>query len=231
VSSYSRIYNLLWFNNGYHAEHHYRPRLHWTRMEALRREISDQQRRAGTRVIAPPHALGFLDSGQSGRVRRRLARENRFRVRCVLWGLIVAMIAYAVWGTCSALAHERYKDFWEFFLAAQEMHRGGDIYAAGKDGYIYPPLLAFLLMPLVPLGLHQGRLELLDHELGGACDERGRAERDDDRTAGGHRRGPGRDRVVDLPGGGRGAPGAGGSGADRADARVCRTTGCRRTTS
>ena len=61
VSSYHRLYNLLWFNNGYHAEHHYRPRQHWTRMRELRDQLLAEQRRAGTRVIAPPHALGFLD--------------------------------------------------------------------------------------------------------------------------------------------------------------------------
>jgi fatty acid desaturase len=55
------LYNWLWFNNGYHAEHHFRPKLHWTRMDAFHREIAEQQRREGVRVITPPHALGFLD--------------------------------------------------------------------------------------------------------------------------------------------------------------------------
>lgn len=61
VSSYSRLYNWLWLNNGYHAEHHYRPKQHWTKMHALHREIADQQRAAGVRVIRYCHALGFLD--------------------------------------------------------------------------------------------------------------------------------------------------------------------------
>lgn len=61
VSSYHKLYNLLWFNNGYHAEHHFRPKLHWTRMRELHEQIQDEQRRAGVRVIKPPHALGFLD--------------------------------------------------------------------------------------------------------------------------------------------------------------------------
>ena len=63
VSSYHRLYNWLWFNNGYHAEHHYRPRLHWTRMKQFHEEIADEQHEAGVRVIKPPHALGFLDAG------------------------------------------------------------------------------------------------------------------------------------------------------------------------
>jgi len=61
VSSYEKIYNFLWFNNGYHAEHHFRPKVHWTKMERLHRQIAEQQKQEGTRVIKPPHALAFLD--------------------------------------------------------------------------------------------------------------------------------------------------------------------------
>jgi fatty acid desaturase len=61
VSSYHRLYNWVWFNNGYHAEHHFRPRVHWTQMKELRDQLLPDQRAAGTRVIKPPHALGFLD--------------------------------------------------------------------------------------------------------------------------------------------------------------------------
>jgi fatty acid desaturase len=61
VSSYEKIYNSLWFNNGYHAEHHFRPKLHWTKMKQLHEQIAEQQQREGTRVIKPPHALAFLD--------------------------------------------------------------------------------------------------------------------------------------------------------------------------
>jgi fatty acid desaturase len=61
VSSYHKLYNLIWFNNGYHAEHHFRPRQHWTKMHGLHEQIAEEQRRANVRVITPPHALGFLD--------------------------------------------------------------------------------------------------------------------------------------------------------------------------
>jgi fatty acid desaturase len=63
VSSYSKLYNLIWFNNGYHAEHHVRPRLHWTKMKPFHEQIADEQIRAGVRVISVPHALGFFDPG------------------------------------------------------------------------------------------------------------------------------------------------------------------------
>jgi len=61
VSSYHKLYNFLWFNNGYHAEHHYRPRVHWTDMKSLHENLKEEQARAGTRVITMPHALGFLE--------------------------------------------------------------------------------------------------------------------------------------------------------------------------
>jgi fatty acid desaturase len=68
VSSYNKLYNLLWFNNGYHAEHHFRPKLHWTKMHELHEKIREQQRAAKVRVIKPPHALGFLDPDLPKRV-------------------------------------------------------------------------------------------------------------------------------------------------------------------
>jgi fatty acid desaturase len=61
VSSYNKLYNFVWFNNGFHAEHHYRPRAHWTRMKWLHDQIEEDQRAKGVRVIKPPHAFGFLD--------------------------------------------------------------------------------------------------------------------------------------------------------------------------
>lgn len=40
VSHYGSLYNFLWFNDGYHAEHHLSPRAHWTRVPALRGQIT-----------------------------------------------------------------------------------------------------------------------------------------------------------------------------------------------
>lgn len=36
VSHYGAVYNLLWFNDGHHAEHHRWPHLHWTELAARR---------------------------------------------------------------------------------------------------------------------------------------------------------------------------------------------------
>ena len=61
VSSYGKLYNWLFFYNGYHAEHHFRPKVHWTKMEAFHTQIAELQKAEGVRVINHAHMLGFLD--------------------------------------------------------------------------------------------------------------------------------------------------------------------------
>ena len=61
VSSYGKIYNWIFFYNGYHAEHHFRPKVHWTQMENFQQQIAAQQKAEGVRVIEHAHMLGFLD--------------------------------------------------------------------------------------------------------------------------------------------------------------------------
>lgn len=75
VSTYAPLYNLTWFNNGHHAEHHYRPAVHWTRLPAMRRAIQEEQRAKGVHVIGTPHALGFL--ARANHKRARVASENQ----------------------------------------------------------------------------------------------------------------------------------------------------------
>lgn len=74
VSTYDRLYNWVFLYNGYHAEHHYRPKVHWTKMTALHRDIAEEQRREGVTVIRPAHFLGFLDPGN-----RRIPTARRPR--------------------------------------------------------------------------------------------------------------------------------------------------------
>ena len=61
VSSYGKIYNWLFFYNGYHAEHHFRPKVHWTKMEKFHQSIEGLQKQEGVRTIKRAHMLGFLD--------------------------------------------------------------------------------------------------------------------------------------------------------------------------
>jgi fatty acid desaturase len=76
VSSYGRIYNWLFFYNGYHAEHHFRPKVHWIKMEKFRRSIEDLQKQEGVRTIKRAHMLGFLDPDLPKRGGRGSARED-----------------------------------------------------------------------------------------------------------------------------------------------------------
>jgi len=45
VSCYGKLYNLLWFNNGYHQEHHYSPTVHWTRIKEVKTRLPSEHDR------------------------------------------------------------------------------------------------------------------------------------------------------------------------------------------
>jgi fatty acid desaturase len=57
VSCYSRLYNFLCFNAGYHQEHHFRPGVHWTRTPALRNQMLPEAQR---RVVPIAHLINAL---------------------------------------------------------------------------------------------------------------------------------------------------------------------------
>ncbi len=61
VSCYNKLFNFFWFNNGYHAEHHYRPKHHWTKMPELRQQILQKQQEAGVCIVKWPQQIGFLN--------------------------------------------------------------------------------------------------------------------------------------------------------------------------
>lgn len=70
----------------------------------------------------------------------------------VIAGCVVTM-CWLIYGRASMIRQDKQFDFLEFFSAAEAMTRGADIYAVGTLGYIYPPLIAWALTPLVPLGM------------------------------------------------------------------------------
>jgi fatty acid desaturase len=61
VSSYNRLYNFFWFNNGYHQEHHWDPKVHWTKMHRLHQQIEPEMRANGTRILRGPHITAFIE--------------------------------------------------------------------------------------------------------------------------------------------------------------------------
>jgi fatty acid desaturase len=61
VSSYNGLYNMLWFNNGYHQEHHWDPKVHWTAMHDLHQRIKPWLESNHTRTLHVPHFFAFLE--------------------------------------------------------------------------------------------------------------------------------------------------------------------------
>ncbi|ALG08364.1 fatty acid desaturase family protein [Kibdelosporangium phytohabitans] len=60
VSHYSRLYNLVAFNDGYHQEHHLSPATHWSKLPTVRDRREDELE-AQPRIVSPvPAMLGFL---------------------------------------------------------------------------------------------------------------------------------------------------------------------------
>ena len=58
-------------------------------------------------------------------------------------------------GSSGDSLNRRYRDFLEFYSGAEALLKGNNIYTAGYLGYIYPPLLAFLMTPLAMLSIAQ----------------------------------------------------------------------------
>ena len=95
----------------------------------------------------------------------RLARtlDNRnFRWVLIAVALPLPLLQYlVVTAQLSAdLVNRRYEDFWVYTRAAAAINRGADPYAASiatsiaqNVGYTYPPLLAWIVQPLLTLGI------------------------------------------------------------------------------
>ena len=74
VSTYNRLYNWTWLYNGYHAEHHYRPKIHWTRMTELR---DKHPRRADARRASMSWAGAMRSDSSIARRRTYTVIGNR----------------------------------------------------------------------------------------------------------------------------------------------------------
>lgn len=76
VSSYHRLYNLVFFNNGYHQEHHWDPKAHWCRMLEVREEIRPEMIANGTRILRGPHITIFLEDWLTGSRKKAAAADS-----------------------------------------------------------------------------------------------------------------------------------------------------------
>ncbi len=56
VSCYGRFYNWIWFNNGLHQEHHFRPQVHWTKVHEVTPLLPPADERA---IVQGSHWLNF----------------------------------------------------------------------------------------------------------------------------------------------------------------------------
>jgi hypothetical protein len=71
VSHYGALYNLLFFNDGYHAEHHARPGTHWRRLPAIRQ--------AGAETSLWPAPLRWLEIFSLNGLERWVLRSKRLQ--------------------------------------------------------------------------------------------------------------------------------------------------------
>lgn len=87
VSYYGRLYNSLWFNDGYHAEHHRFPSEHWTRLPARSVEcaVTSSAWPPLLRWLEPERGeRGALQAGLLGLL-ERIALSSPLLQRFMLW--------------------------------------------------------------------------------------------------------------------------------------------------
>ena len=75
----------------------------------------------------------------------------RLRLHGVVLLLIWSAVLVALFANAARRVGGPTGDFVHFYEAARAIVHGEDIYASGRGGYIYPPLLAFLYAPVAGL--------------------------------------------------------------------------------
>lgn len=73
----------------------------------------------------------------------------------IAFGVLWAFFLFRMYR--AAIGDQRH-DFQDFYLAAEALTKGADPYASGRGGYLYPPLIAWLMQPLVALGRAGGAI-------------------------------------------------------------------------
>jgi hypothetical protein len=73
----------------------------------------------------------------------------------IVFSWLIYGVPSRILGSTGDSLNRRYRDFLEFYSGAEALLKGNNIYTAGYSGYIYPPLLAFLMAPLARLSIAQ----------------------------------------------------------------------------
>jgi hypothetical protein len=86
TSHYGRIYNFLFFNDGYHVEHHRRPGVHWTRLPSGRGATSAYAPAAARHHVSRwPPVLRWLEAVSLDGLERIVLRVPRLQPVIVDW--------------------------------------------------------------------------------------------------------------------------------------------------
>lgn len=78
-------------------------------------------------------------------------KPTRDRLIALAGTLVIAFIYFWSYGRAVSKIPDGMGDFIHFYEAARAMLLGKDIFASGTGGYIYPPLIAYVYMPLARL--------------------------------------------------------------------------------
>ena len=78
-----------------------------------------------------------------------------------LWAAMAVVVVAIGWTDVRRVGTGETGDLVHFYAAAAAVRAGGDPYAAGTRGYIYPPLLAFVAQPLAALPMGRAAAVLL----------------------------------------------------------------------
>lgn len=93
--------------------------------------------------LSEPRGPGF--------VMRRVVGNVHAARTC--WGIAFGVLVFLLVENFPYAGSNNAKDWDFFYFAAEALVQGTDLYESGETaGYIYPPFLAFVLMPLVALG-------------------------------------------------------------------------------
>jgi fatty acid desaturase len=79
VSCYNWLYNFLTFNNGYHQEHHWDPKAHWTAQKQIYKEIEPQLAANKTRILRGPHITALIEDWWDQRQRHNKLGDKQTR--------------------------------------------------------------------------------------------------------------------------------------------------------